>query len=201
MTEPRLSKIDFAEGEILRMLEEGELRPGDPLQQRTIAKRLDVSPTPVREAFRRLEVAGVIVNHPHRGPHVAEPVNATDPDAMRVRAALDHVGVDLAVQNATAADVAELHRLNEAYATAMGTEARELHRQLHFKIIEIAGSPLLKIQMRVLWSVLANGALSSRDRSDSASHHGALIDAIAAGDADRARTLMDEHYTPQPPPG
>jgi DNA-binding GntR family transcriptional regulator len=61
----RQLKIDMVERELLRMIDSGELRPGEALQQRDIAKRLDVSPTPVREAFRRLEMAGILVTTSH----------------------------------------------------------------------------------------------------------------------------------------
>jgi DNA-binding GntR family transcriptional regulator len=197
----RQLKIDLVESELLRMIDSGELRPGEALQQRDIAKRLEVSPTPVREAFRRLEMAGLIVSNSHSGARVAEPTHPTDPDALRVRAAVEHVGIELAVQHATPEHIAELRRLNVEYASAAGPEARNLHRRLHFQIFEMAGCQILMTQVRLLWSMLEVGALPRREKGDSVAHHGALIDAIAASDIDLAKQLLDEHHNPPDLPG
>jgi DNA-binding GntR family transcriptional regulator len=192
----RQLKTDLVERELLRMIDSGELRPGEVLQQRDIARRLEVSPTPVREAFRRLEAAGLIVSNSHSGARVAEPTVPTDPDALRVRAALEHVGIEMALQHATPEYVAELRRLNEAYAAAAVPEARELHRRLHFTIFEIAGSQILMTQIKLLWGMLEVGSLPRREQVDSAAHHGALIDAIAARDVELAKRLIDAHHNP-----
>ena len=45
----------------------GEFKEGDPLVQEAIAAEYDVSRMPVREAFRQLEAAGLIVSKIHKG--------------------------------------------------------------------------------------------------------------------------------------
>lgn len=45
--------------------------PGQKLEEQTIAKRFDVSRTPVRDAFRQLVGAGLASSRPHRGVTVA----------------------------------------------------------------------------------------------------------------------------------
>ncbi len=45
----------------------GDLRPGEHLGQEEVAARWDVSQTPVREAFRRLESEGFIAYAANRG--------------------------------------------------------------------------------------------------------------------------------------
>lgn len=54
--------IEHIRGEIVR----GNLRPGDPVRETEIARRLGVSSTPVREAIRILMVAGIIEGKPHQ---------------------------------------------------------------------------------------------------------------------------------------
>ena len=49
-----------------------EFKPGERLLQEEIARRLNVSPTPVREALRQLEAEGVLDHSPHRGVRVTE---------------------------------------------------------------------------------------------------------------------------------
>jgi DNA-binding GntR family transcriptional regulator len=196
-------KSDLVEQRLLEMIQSGELAPGTPLAQRQIARQFDVSPTPVREAFRRLEMAGLVVSTSHSGVRVSEPLLPTDPDAMRVRAAVENLGLELAMQRLTPEDVAALRQLNASYRGAEDEEeAREWHRRLHFRVYETAGSPALLAQMRLLWGMIQLGSAHNRSRTDSAAHHEMLIDAIASGDVARAQaTLHDHHYPLQPPPG
>ena len=49
----------------------GEFEPGERLMEVTLAKRLGVSRTPVREAMRMLELEGLVVMIPRRGAEVA----------------------------------------------------------------------------------------------------------------------------------
>lgn len=188
-------KVDFVEQEVLRLIETGELRPGASLQQRDLASRLEVSPTPVREAFRRLEMAGILVANSHSGFRVADPFDPSDEASTVVRRALEHVGMELAAKAATESDVAELRALNASYATSPVDEARDWHWRLHLRIVELARSPLLSTHLRLLWSLLDTGKVARRSRSESADHHSQIIDAIASRDVAAAQRLMDEHHS------
>lgn len=190
----RQLKIDLVERELLRMIDSGELRPGEALQQRDIAKRLDVSPTPVREAFRRLEMAGILVTTSHSGVRVADPFDPLDEASRQVRSALEQVGLELAIKTVTSEDIARLRGLNEAYRSAPSAEAVDLHWKLHLGIIELARSRVLTTHLRMMWNLLNLSNAPPRSRADSAAHHEEIIAAIAARDADGAKRLMDEHH-------
>ena len=45
----------------------GELKPGERLMEIALAERLGVSRTPVREAMRKLELEGLVVDDPKKG--------------------------------------------------------------------------------------------------------------------------------------
>lgn len=193
-------KSDMVERRLLEMIQTGELAPGSPLHQRRIAHQLGVSPTPVREAFRRLEAAGLVVFNSHSGVRVAEPLLPTDPDAIKVRAAVENVGIELAMERITPDDVADLRRLNEAFGAAdTESDAHEWHRRLHFRVYETAGSPALLAQMRLLWGMIQMRSFHPRGRADSVAHHTLLIDAIASGDVPRAQAVLHDHHYPGPP--
>ena len=49
----------------------GEFAPGERLMEITLAERLGVSRTPVREAIRKLELEGLVVMIPRKGAEVA----------------------------------------------------------------------------------------------------------------------------------
>jgi len=59
---------------ILEMLTRGDIQPGSRLGIDVLARELDVSPTPVREALVQLERTGLVSREAHRGYRVAEPL-------------------------------------------------------------------------------------------------------------------------------
>ncbi|MBI5156994.1 MAG: GntR family transcriptional regulator [Acidimicrobiia bacterium] len=191
------TKVDLVEREILRKIERGELTPGTVLQQRDLARQLDVSPTPVREAFRRLEMAGILHSNAH-GVEVAERVTADDETTRRVLAVLEGLGVELILERATPDDLAVLRARNERYRTGSIEECHEAHWQLHLGMFEIARSTVLTNHLRLLWSLVDTASSARRSREESAAHHTAILDALASHDAELAKRLMREHHSHKP---
>src|ERR1700732_2232595 len=69
-------KITRAEELRLQLADEivrGALAPGAPLDETEIARRFNVSRTPVREALRQLVASGLVDARAHRGAVVARP--------------------------------------------------------------------------------------------------------------------------------
>ncbi len=69
-------KITRAEELRLQLADEivrGSLAPGAPLDETEIARRFNVSRTPVREALRQLVASGLVESRAHRGAVVAQP--------------------------------------------------------------------------------------------------------------------------------
>src|SRR5438309_1999067 len=74
--QPSVAKITRAEELRLQLADEivrGALAPGAPLDETEIAKRFNVSRTPVREALRQLAASGLVEARAHRGAVVARP--------------------------------------------------------------------------------------------------------------------------------
>lgn len=61
---------------IMRSVGRGQLSRGTPLRIEELARRLNVSPTPVREGLTRLEATGLVVHEPRKGFRVAPPLTA-----------------------------------------------------------------------------------------------------------------------------
>jgi DNA-binding GntR family transcriptional regulator len=73
-----------------------ELRPGDILVERQLAKRLGISKTPVRDALLMLEQEGFVVKEPYRGTTVA-PISLKDAEEIRqLRETLEGLAVRIA---------------------------------------------------------------------------------------------------------
>src|SRR5918996_5475846 len=70
VTRPR-TLAEHAAAELQEAILSGELAPGTPLRLEKLARTLDMSPMPVREAVRQLETLGLAEHVPHRGARVS----------------------------------------------------------------------------------------------------------------------------------
>jgi DNA-binding GntR family transcriptional regulator len=83
----------------------GELAPGDKVTERGMAERLEISPTPVREALRRLELDGLIERIGPRTVLVAAIRDAAVDDLAEVEVGLRGLVARFAARHATAAQL------------------------------------------------------------------------------------------------
>jgi DNA-binding GntR family transcriptional regulator len=144
-SDPYVSKGDVIFESVREMIIRGEMLPGEPLRQRDLAARFNVSPTPVREALQRLESEGLVRSVLHQGSRVAELEDDEQEESYRILATLEPLATGLAMERMTDHDFEEVRRLERAFAERLDDEsmATELNRQFHFRIYECARSPLL----------------------------------------------------------
>jgi len=197
------SKTDMVSAMLREMILSGELKGSQALRQRDIALQFDVSQTPVREALRRLESEGLVINDPHRGATVAESHAGGLEENYQIRAALESLGARLAARSITERQLAHLSELNDKMrAVGEADEAyAPLNREFHFFIYECADSPLLLSLMRLLWQSMPGGPRVLRSHGESTRQHDALLTALhdrdggAAADATREHILGSVHLS------
>jgi DNA-binding GntR family transcriptional regulator len=192
---PFVGKSDLVVAAIRELIIKGELGPGARLRQRDLALRFGVSPTPVREALRQLEAEGLVRSSLHHGAVVAETDHEAIEDNYRIRAALESLAASMAAERITSSALVELGRLNRDLERPKLEESAigELNRRLHFTIYEHAGSPVLISLMRLLWQSFPRGPQVVRPHEESIRQHRELIEALRAGDGNRAGELTRRH--------
>ena len=79
----------------------GDLEPGERLMEISLANRLGVSRTPIREAMRKLELEGLVVMVPRRGAQVASITEKDLKDVLEVRTSLEVLATELACERMT----------------------------------------------------------------------------------------------------
>lgn len=192
---------DAAYNSLRRAILDGGLSPGSQLSVPDLARRMEISRSPVREAVQRLIADGLATAIPRRGAVVSEIDPGGLDDLFEVRAILEGLAAGRA---ATRADTASLDRLqalladHEAVVSAGDVAAQvELDVQYHRAIRKLAANPELntildRIEVR---SHLALNTLWERPASSrlSVDEHRAIFRAIAAGHAERARLAAEEH--------
>ncbi|QSB15885.1 GntR family transcriptional regulator [Natronosporangium hydrolyticum] len=104
--------VDATASAIRTRIMSGEIPIGAQLRQAELAKLLGVSRTPVREALRQLQAGGLIEVVPHRGAVVRVPAPWEVREAYEVRAELEGLACERAVNRITAEVLDELREAN-----------------------------------------------------------------------------------------
>ncbi|MFF5425552.1 MULTISPECIES: GntR family transcriptional regulator [unclassified Streptomyces] len=177
----------------------GVLEPGGRLTEEQLAGRYGVSRVPVREALRTLESEGFVVSRRHAGAHVAEPTEQEAADLLDVRALLEPLGAARAAQRRTEAHLKVLRGLvrlgQERARRGQGEDLRPLGGWFHETLAQASGSPALaalltQLRHKIAWMYV----VEQPERPVEAwAEHGAIVDAVARGDAERARALTAMH--------
>lgn len=197
------SKTDLVAAMLREMIVAGQLAPGAPLRQRDLAAQFDVSPTPIREALRRLESEGLVVGDPHRGVTVANPEEGAAADNYRIRAALEPLAAEMATERIDEDALAELEQINQEIMRLPEGEPsyREHNARFHFAIYQASGSPVLVSLIRMLWQSLPQRPAPARSLAESARQHAQILAAIRRRDSAGAAELTREHIRSALPAG
>jgi DNA-binding GntR family transcriptional regulator len=190
-----LSKSDVVAQGIRDLIHSGELAPGDVLRQRDLAKRFQVSPTPVREALRKLEAEGFIATELHRGAVVVRSEDARLFENFLIRANLESMAAGLAAQKITPEDLEEITQIFDELSQLDPDDVRRasLNRRFHFRIYEAARSPTLLSLLNLLWCALDGGPRVARPQQVSDQHHLALLQALRREDSNAAAEFTRLH--------
>lgn len=177
-----------------------ELAPGTPINEQQLAQELDMGQVPVREALRLLAHENLVVVTPRHGLYVAD-VNVSDLEQIsEIRLSLESLCARLAAQRATSDDLIVLEALRQEQATVPAEDSHrlfDLDHKFHQAIARAARNKYLAqtldrlfgLSRRLWYLVLPHlGYLPA-----SVEEHLELVEAIRAGDADRAGQIMHHH--------
>lgn len=177
----------------------GQVKPGEFLRIEPISEALGVSNTPVREGLLSLRSQGFVQLAPRRG-FVVAPFSQEDVrDLFWTQA---HLGGELAARAATRISpeaVERLRELSEAYEKAVAEHdddaVARLGHQFHREINLAADSHRLATILSSVVRHLPNRFYAGIEGqvTETRGDHPRLADAMAAGDPEEARRLMEEH--------
>ena len=172
-----------------------ELEPGQPLDEGKLAQELKIAQTPVREALRLL-IHDHLVEAPPRGLYVA-PIDVDDLEKISaIRLHMETFAARQASQKATKDDLIVLNALCQEKVTEIH-QLLNLDHKFHQSIAQAAHNKYLTdvlehffgLSQRLWYLILPQldflpGAVES---------HIELVEAIKAGNGDRAEELMRHH--------
>jgi DNA-binding GntR family transcriptional regulator len=182
---------------------DGTLSGGRLLSEGEIADALDVSRTPVREAFLQLAAQGMLELYPRRGALVLAVSAGELREVLVARALIEPWATRVVAGRADRVTVAErLRRLTDQARDALARHDertfQEVDREFHQQLLRAAGNELvagfyaslrdrqLRAGMMAIYNDPARGV-------ESMDQHDTIADALERGDGDAAAAAMVEH--------
>jgi DNA-binding GntR family transcriptional regulator len=178
------------------------LGPGVPVNIDQLARDLEVSPTPVREALAKLESEGLVVKTPNKGYRTSAVLGADElRDLYDFRLLIE---VPMARRAATRMTPEWTQALREELATcpeAPGDDYEEYRKltahdaRLHRLILTIAGNEVVTraFDRTNLHLHIFRVSYQWPAGEQAIAEHTAIVDALAAGDADASARAMKSH--------
>ena len=131
LAQNRTRLADNVYEQILSAILSGEIMPGERLIQETIASQIDVSRTPVREAFLRLEREGVLEAAGRGGFQIRNITEQEMKDLYLAREAVEGFAAKL-----LAGALSQEQAQNIEAAVRSEMELKSIHKEEHFHAIE-----------------------------------------------------------------
>jgi DNA-binding GntR family transcriptional regulator len=182
-----------------RAIRDGSLNPGDRIREVEVARNLDVSRTPVREALGRLTAEGLTSYDETQALVVTELTDDAVHELYVMREALEGSAASLAATNATSVQVAMLREIADKDFVIQDDPGRlaENNRLFHDALYRSARNRYLLASLSSLQAsieLLGPTSLSIDGRQmSSVEEHQALTSAIERRDAKAAEDLARAH--------
>lgn len=191
---------DVAYDEIRAAMMDLRLPPGAPISENWLVSLLGISKTPIRHALTRLERDGLVETIPFKGTFVAAARDEDAADIFELRAALEQV----AARRLAARGKTDLTSLRDRARAVSESEAAGDHdlaldeiAGFHEHLIELAGNPWLIRAHETISGPLERlrmiSGAAQHSVEDSTEEHLAIVEAIDAGDGERAAELIEQH--------
>ncbi|AZM91643.1 MULTISPECIES: GntR family transcriptional regulator [Streptomyces] len=177
----------------------GFFGPGGRLTEEVLARRYGVSRVPVREALRTLESEGFVTTRRHAGACVAEPTAQEAADLLELRMLLEPLAASRAARRRTDGHLKVLRGLvrlgRERAGRGRGEDLRSLGSWFHETLAQASASPglialLTQTRHKIAWMYVVE---TPAQPVECWAEHAAIVDAVARGDAERARALTALH--------
>ena len=183
------------------MIIEGALPPGARLNERVLCEQLDVSRTPLREAFKLLAGAGLIELQQNRGAVVARLALDDIEATFTVIASLEGLAGELATQHITEAELSEIRALQ--FEMLASHARRDLpgyfsaNMRIHACLSTAARNPVLaetfeRLNTRI-FATRYRSNLTPERWDQAVAEHADMLKCLEVRDGKKLRLLLETH--------
>jgi len=196
------SQSEEAYQRILERIVSLEMPPGSVVNEARLREELKIGRTPIREALQRLARENLVRSIPHRGTFITD-VNITDLARItEVRVVLESHAARLAAEKLNTADrdaIEELLALVRRGSVTDQHDLMHLDQRIHRTVYRAARNPFLEATLERyfnlslrLWYLVLDREVRLRE---AVGEHIELLQALLAGNGDRAEDIMRRHVT------
>lgn len=186
---------------IRKSIIEGEFKAGEKISANKIAKLLNVSETPVKEAFKILQAEGLLQTKPRSGTYISDFALTSIQNMAIVRSALEGAAVNIATRVASDEELEALSSILDGADNAIQSNNLEelvrINTAFHRKIREIAHNQYLYMLLEQILSFdlsVREKALSDIEtRKCGSFEHRKIVDLMKVRDSEAAEKAMIEH--------
>lgn len=194
----RSSTTDRVAGALREMLFSGDLAPGEPLREVSLADSFHVARSTVREALQVLTAEGLLTREPNKGATVTALSEHDIAEIFEARLVLESAGVRAGT---TGADLSPVTTALSAYAEAAAAEdavvATHAHLEFHTSLVALLGNSRLVASADALTAdlrlALASVERQRRNARQQVSAHRRLLTLMRAGDEHAALEELQAH--------
>lgn len=190
-------------GQIRAAILSGHFGPGEHLREEQLARQMDVSRGPIREAFQLLEREGLVVIRRNRGVLVARLSLEDLNEVYTLRVAIEQLAVERAAQRINPEELAALEAVVQDIKTAYARgiteqEGAELDLVFHDLIYDAAHHRRLReswnqLRPQIHVLLLSRNVASDDFRDLVVTSHQDILNALRDRDPGLAVTLITEH--------
>jgi len=188
---------------------QGRLEPGSKLRLQYLARQYNVGNSPLREALNRLTSNGLVTREENKGFRVSGASIAELEELIRTRCMLEETALRESLEfggnDWEERVVIAFHRLNRLEDGATKTDQHRTpeweaaHREYHIALLSACGSTILLEFCRQLHEQTLRyrslvEVIQYRDIHE-CSEHKKIQEAVLDRDADRAVSMLHEHYS------
>jgi DNA-binding GntR family transcriptional regulator len=183
------------------MVLDGELRPGDKINEQALCARFGVSRTPLREALKVLASGGLVILAPNRGASVAQISREEIDQLFPIMGALEALAGELACARITDAEVARIRKTHDQmvrhYEKREPAPYLKLNRAIHEGIFAAAGNAELTQLYHTIMvrthAVRFTAKKSPARWGEAIEDHVQMIAALDARDGKKLALVLKEH--------
>lgn len=195
------SLSNFLFTEIRENILQGKYATGEKITESKICKKYEVSRTPVREAFKQLELEGLIENIPNRGAFVLGFSKQDIQDIYELRRAVEVIAIKWSIERISPSELEELQEaydLMEFYTIKKDVaHMLQINTRFHEIIYNSTHSRFLEQVLRSYQFYIRKtrkAALQMEDlMSEVLKEHKKILDAIYQKDISAGETAVTEH--------
>lgn len=196
---PKLTEQQIYE-RIWKSIAERRLPPGTRLKEERLCEIFGVSRPRIRRALDQLAHDGLVCHIPNRGAFVSTPSADEARDVFFTRRVVERGVIDALKENVSGDTLAALNSHIEQERQALrdgdASQTIRLSGAFHMLLAELGASPLLADILRdlVSKSTLVTAVFQPKcDTQCGPDEHASIVEALARGDFDTAKSAMDAH--------